>query len=956
MKKAAILLVCLFFYKAINAQTVSLISQSSSWKYLDNGSNQGTAWRASGFNDFAWASGNAELGYGDGGEATIVSYGPNSTNKYRTTYFRKSFTVSSPSAYSSFTLGLKRDDGAVVYLNGVEVARSNMPTGTITYTRLASSNITGTNESRFYTFTLNASSFVAGTNVFAVEVHQVTASSADLSFDLKLDAVLAATCGTPTLLTASAIIASSALLSWTAVNSASSYNIQYRAVGTATWTTATSTSASKSLTGLNAATVYEFNVQAVCAIAGSFSAVATFTTLSAGTDTLIATNAAWKYLDNGTDQGTAWRASSFNDASWSSGNAELGYGDGGEATLLGYGPDASNKFITTYFRKSFNVSNPLSYAALTLGVVRDDGVVIYLNGAEVYRNNMPGGTIVYNTLSPVAIGGTDESAWNTATLNTAALVQGNNVIAVEVHQQAVTSTDVSFNLRLVASGTAPTPIVTRGAYLQKLTSGTVLIRWRTDIACDSKVQYGTTLAYGNSAYDGALTTEHSVTISGLAAATKYFYNIGTSLQALQGDVKNNFYSAPSAGSIIPVRVWVTGDFGNASTQQIAVRDAYTNYTGTTPTNLWLWLGDNAYSTGTDVEYQNNVFLKYPDQLKAFPLFPSPGNHDYANVAYQGTSALTTNFPYFSNFSVPQAGEAGGVASNTPKYYSYNYSNIHFISLDSYGALNNTTSPMYTWLASDLAANTQRWTVVYFHHPPYTKGSHNSDTDTELINMRTNIIPLLESYHVDVVLCGHSHVNERSYLIKGHFGLASTFSQAMKTSTASNAFVKTFPFDGTVYTTCGTSGQSPGTVQSGYPMPCMYFNNNTNNCSLIIDVSGDNFSCKYLTSTGAIVDQYTITKSGSRMAGSEVEPAESFSLYSNNDEVTVNYYLKENSSVKIDLLNLMGQVVQSFDEIPVLQAKGFYQFELTLLQAVNGIYFVRMITNGVPTVKKVMIGN
>src|SRR4030095_3226208 len=202
--------------------------------------------------------------------------------------------------------------------------------------------------------------------------------------------------------------------------------------------------------------------------------------------------------------------------------------------------------------------------------------------------------------------------------------------------------------------------------------------------------------------------------------------------------------APTPGTSTPVRIWAIGDFGNGSAQQAAVRDAFVNYSGTTTTNLWLWLGDNAYSTGTDAEYQSYVFNVYPDQFKSIPLFPSPGNHDYGNAGYQTTSTLGTNYPYFSIFTVPQLGESGGVASNTPKYYSYNYANIHFISLDSYGSYNTTTSVMYNWLNNDLATNSQRWTIVYFHHPPYTKGTHNSDTDVELTNMRTNIIPLLES--------------------------------------------------------------------------------------------------------------------------------------------------------------------------------------------------------------------
>ncbi len=166
----------------------TLIAQGSSWKYLSNGSNQGTAWKATAFNDASWSTGNAELGYGDGGEATIISYGPSSSSKYITYYFRKSFTITSPQQYSSLLLNLMRDDGAVVYLNGNEVARSNMPSGTISYTTLASTAVGTSSESIYYPFTISVNNLVAGTNVLAVEIHQNTKTSPDLSFNCSLTA------------------------------------------------------------------------------------------------------------------------------------------------------------------------------------------------------------------------------------------------------------------------------------------------------------------------------------------------------------------------------------------------------------------------------------------------------------------------------------------------------------------------------------------------------------------------------------------------------------------------------------------------------------------------------------------------------------------------------------------------------------------------------------------------
>jgi len=175
----------------------TFIPTGSSWTYLDNGSNQGTAWRAAGFNDGGWSSGAAQLGYGDGDETTVVSFGPDAANKYITTYFRRSFTVADASLVTALTLNLLRDDGAVVYLNGTEVVRSNIPGGTITSTTLAATAIGPPEESSIYTFSVDPTLLVSGANVMAVEVHQGSLGSSDLSFDLELTGTANPNTGVP---------------------------------------------------------------------------------------------------------------------------------------------------------------------------------------------------------------------------------------------------------------------------------------------------------------------------------------------------------------------------------------------------------------------------------------------------------------------------------------------------------------------------------------------------------------------------------------------------------------------------------------------------------------------------------------------------------------------------------------------------------------------------------------
>jgi hypothetical protein len=167
--------------------TTTLVAAGSTWRYLDNGSDQGSAWRATGFSDAAWKQGAAELGYGDGDEATVVGYGPNANSKYVTTYFRRQITVD-PSTLGTVTLRLKRDDGALVYLNGTEIVRSNMRSGNITYSMLGED--AGDTENQFFSYAVPKSAFVNGTNTLAVEVHQGARTSSDVSFDLSLTSVI----------------------------------------------------------------------------------------------------------------------------------------------------------------------------------------------------------------------------------------------------------------------------------------------------------------------------------------------------------------------------------------------------------------------------------------------------------------------------------------------------------------------------------------------------------------------------------------------------------------------------------------------------------------------------------------------------------------------------------------------------------------------------------------------
>jgi hypothetical protein len=573
---------------------------------------------------------------------------------------------------------------------------------------------------------------------------------------------------------------------------------------------------------------------------------------SPAADVLVPIGAVWRFLDNGSNQGTAWRAGSFNDSGWASGPAQLGYGDGDESTVVSFGPDAGNKYITTYFRRSFNVADASIYQSALLRVLRDDGAVVYLNGTEVFRSNMPGGTVGYQTLASAAI---DDNTFHQSSVNPALFVNGNNVLAVEIHQANGTSSDISLDLELTASTTAQGPIVTRGPYLQLGTPTSIVVRWRTDLATDSRVRYGASPASPTSFSDNpTVTTEHEVTLSGLTSDTLYYYSVGSTAATLAGGDTNHFFvTYPPAGTPVPTRIWVLGDSGTANASAQAVRNAYLNATGSRHTDLWLMLGDNAYNSGTDSEYQGAVFNMYPTMLRKSVLLSTRGNHEADANAY------------YSIFTLPSNAEAGGVASGTEAYYSFDFGNIHFICLDAFGSDRSATSPQANWLRQDLLATTRDWIIAFWHHPPYSKGSHNSDSEPELVQMRENMVPILEDGGVDLVLCGHSHSYERSFLIDGHYETSGTFSAGHLVDGGSGRDATPYQkpeglvgHAGAVYTVAGSSGQTSGGQLNH---PAMFISLNVLG-SVVLDFQTNRLDLSFLDSTAVVRDYFTILKSGS----------------------------------------------------------------------------------------------
>ncbi|MCX7727926.1 MAG: metallophosphoesterase [Bacteroidia bacterium] len=417
--------------------------------------------------------------------------------------------------------------------------------------------------------------------------------------------------------------------------------------------------------------------------------------------------------------------------------------------------------------------------------------------------------------------------------------------------------------------------VVRGPYLNLSTPNSIVIKWRTNVPTTSRVRYGLSkFNLNNQVSDPVPVVDHEIKITGLSPLTKYYYVIGTTTNDLIAPNDSVYFlTNPLPGQKRKYKFWVVGDAGTGSNNQVNVRNAFLNYTNYGEINGWIFLGDNAYDGGFDSEYQSNVFANhlYGRELRRIVVWPALGNHDYNN-----NLPFSPSPAYFNIFTLPTNGEAGGIPSNTEAYYSYDYGNIHFVVLDSYNQNRDSTAQMAQWLKNDLTNNTLPWVIAYWHHPPYTKGSHNSDNpllyDYELVEMRENIVPILENYGVDLILCGHSHSYERSFLLDGHYGKSNTLQNSMILDSSPGNFPSNCPYrkkdnvskkhKGTVFVVCGNSGKL-SSVSSGWPHPVMVNYSNSTYGSMLIEVNDNRLDAKYITSTGTVLDQFTIVKNSGK---------------------------------------------------------------------------------------------
>jgi len=351
--------------------------------------------------------------------------------------------------------------------------------------------------------------------------------------------------------------------------------------------------------------------------------------------------------------------------------------------------------------------------------------------------------------------------------------------------------------------------VTRQPYLQSMTQSSVIIVWLTQQNAPSIVEIGETPALGTVIRTSGSRSKHAVTVTGLKAGTRYYYRINSTNGPITP--RYSFRSAP-AGNVADFSFLAFGDSGDGSSRQydLAARMNREKF------DFILHTGDVIYPAGENRLYQPNFFTPYAPMLSRAPVWLAIGNHDLntLGIAYQDVFFLPKNNP-----------------AKTELYYSFEYGDAKFISLDTTIFGHIPLGKHMTWLQGELASNTKRWLIVFCHIPVFSSGSHGNDKILEY-----NLLPLFENYRVDIMLTGHDHNYERFKPIK-------KFNQSPS-------------FKGITHLVTGGGGK--GTRGMNAPQSTSAFAEASNHF-MRFDVSRNQIRGRAIRIDGAVIDDFVVTK-------------------------------------------------------------------------------------------------
>lgn len=438
-------------------EPVVVVPGASVWKWRYESGAWPAGWNGEAYVDTAWAAGRAPLGFGSASIATVVDKPPPTSNRPLSMLYRYRVDVVDAHELLDAKVTTRADDGVVVYVNGVEVGRSRMPTGTVTagtYANGAPRTTAATASPAV--FDVPPGVLHDGANTVAASVHLNYRATADASFDLVLAARRVDDQPPPA--PAAPLVQATAThdavsLSWSPGDATP---VDHWVVTRDGAVVATRPGAASSLVdgALQPETTYRYGVRGIGA-AGAESAetAVTVTTSAAPAEpvpvVLLEAGSVWRWRYAAGAWPAGWNSVAFDDASWAAGPAVLGFGAPGIATTVDVPPPTSNRPLSALFRRTLTVADASALQDIVLTTRADDGIVVFVNGVEAARWNMPTGTVgpgTYATAAPR----TSAAPPRTVSIPASAFRDGPNTIAVSVHLNYRATSDMTFDARVTA--------------------------------------------------------------------------------------------------------------------------------------------------------------------------------------------------------------------------------------------------------------------------------------------------------------------------------------------------------------------------------------------------------------------------------------------------------------------------------------------------------------------------
>lgn len=470
---------------------------------------------------------------------------------------------------------------------------------------------------------------------------------------------------------------------------------------------------------------------------------------------LVRIGESWRYrlgTNEASSPVTAWRESAFDDSGWfeaPSGFTTMTDSDNVESTFWTQTvPPCRSAFL----RHTFTLTNPPSVKWLILRLDYNDGFVAYLNGQEIARRGLTNNLVLYDDFADYHLGGTAEEFDVSAFTNL--LVQGLNVLAIQVHTSAENPVPFPNSLRLVPELRAN---FQRGPIVQNTSTNRNLITWRTPIPTDSSVEFGTSPSLGSQVSGVPPDTEHVIALTGLLPDTVYWYRISSTVGAVAA--VSPIFSFRTLKVEGDLSFCVVGDT-EASSGKALYRVAETLETNAA--DLVFNLGDVIYPHFEFGRTDFRFLSVYERKMRFTPFFFTLGNHDIDGV--------DRDLPYLETFHLPT-----NPVSGTEHYYSFDHGDAHFVSLfvptllqipelAAYSLTNG--SPQYGWLTNDLASSSKPWKFLFLHAPVIDSGNHryddeNSNNTYDRLELQELLLPVARRYGVQIIFSGHDHDYERS---------------------------------------------------------------------------------------------------------------------------------------------------------------------------------------------------